>query len=140
MLYDVNINLWATLAAAFAHMILGSLWYGPFFGKAWMKSIGKDPNVPIDDKMKKEGQKAMMMVMPASLLTAYILAHFIDFTASVTALEGAQTGFWIWLGFQATLIFQYVLFEGKKKMTALINASNQLVGFMLMGEILAVWA
>jgi hypothetical protein len=68
------------------------------------------------------------------------LAHFVDYTASVTWLEGAQTGFWVWLGFQVTLIVQYVAFEGKSKNSALINAAYQLVGLMLMGAILAVWA
>lgn len=140
MIYDVSVNLWAVLAVAALHMILGSFWYGPLFGKAWMKSMGWDPNKTIDEKMRKEGQKAMMLMVPTALLTAYILAHFVDYTASVTWLEGAQTGFWVWLGFQVTLIVQYVAFEGKSKNSALINAAYQLVGLMLMGAILAIWA
>ncbi len=140
MIYDVSINLWAVLAAAALHMILGSFWYGPLFGKAWMKSLGWDPNKAIDDTLRKEGQKAMALMVPTALLTAYVLAHFVDFTASVTWTEGAQAGFWIWLGFQMTLIVQYVVFEGKSKKTALINAAYQLVSLMLMGAILAVWA
>ncbi len=140
MVTDISVNLWAVLVAATFHMVLGSLWYGPLFGKAWMKAMGWDPNKVIDEKMKKEGQKAMMLMVPNALLTAYILAHFVDYTVSVTWLEGAQTGFWLWLGFQLTLIVQYVVFEGKTKKSAAINASYQLVGLMIMGAILAAWA
>lgn len=140
MVADISVNLYAVLAAAAANMVLGSLWYGPLFGKAWMKAMGWDPNKVIDEKMKKEGQKSMALMVPVSLLAAYVLAHFVDYTVSVTWSEGAQTGFWLWLGFQVTLITQYVVFEGKSKKSALINAGYQLVGLMMMGAILAVWA
>ncbi|WKZ28681.1 MAG: DUF1761 domain-containing protein [Patescibacteria group bacterium] len=140
MISDVTINLYAVVVAAAANMALGSLWYGPLFGKAWMKGMGMDPNMPMDDKKKKEGMKAMMWMVPLSLLTAYVLAHFVDYTVSVTWSEGMQAGFWIWLGFQLTMVIQSVLFEGKKKEVAVINAAYQLAGLMLMGGILAVWA
>lgn len=140
MVSNVLVNYWAVLAAAAACMVLGSLWYGPLFGKAWMKSMGWDPNAPMTPEKRKAGNKAMMWMVPVSLLTAYVLAHFVDYTAAVTWAEGAQTGFWIWLGFQLTLLIQSALFEGKKRKTLVINASYQLVALMTMGAILAVWA
>ncbi len=140
MVSDVIVNWTAVLAAAAACMVLGSLWYGPLFGKAWMKSMGWDPNQPMTPEKKKAGNKAMMWMVPVSLLTAYVLAHFVDYTASVTWAEGAQTGFWIWLGFQLTLLIQSVIFEGKKRETMVINASYQLAALTTMGAILAVWA
>ncbi len=140
MVSDVSINAWAVLVAAAACMVLGSLWYGPLFGKPWMKSMGWDPNMTMTPEKRKAGNKAMMWMIPVSLLTAYILAHFVDYTGSATWLEGAQTGFWIWLGFQLTLLIQTVIFEGKKRETMVINASYQLVALMIMGAILAVWA
>ncbi len=36
----VDINYGAVLVAAIIEIVLGFLWYGPFFGKMWMKSIG----------------------------------------------------------------------------------------------------
>ncbi len=134
------INYWAVLVAALTCMVLGSLWYGPLFGKIWMKSMGWNPNEPITPEKKKEGNKAMAWMVPVSLLMAYVLAHFVDYTAAFTWAEGAQTGFWIWLGFQLTLLIQAVIFEGKKRETMFINASYQLVSLMIMGAILAVWA
>ena len=34
------INYGAVVGAAVASMILGSLWYGPLFGKPWMAAMG----------------------------------------------------------------------------------------------------
>lgn len=137
---EVMINYWAVLVAAVLNMGLGSLWYGPLFGKPWMKSMGWDPNMKIDDAKRAEGNKAMMLMVPVSLLTAYVLAHFVDYTKSATWQQGATTGFWLWLGFQLTLLVQTVVFEGKKKETAAINAGYQLAALAMMGAILAVWA
>lgn len=140
MMSPVDVQWPAVLVAAALNMVLGSLWYGPLFGKPWMKSMGWDPNQPMTPEKRKAGNRAMMWVIPVSLLTAYVLAHFVDYTASVTWRDGAVTGFWLWLGFQLTLLVQEVLFSGKKKQTLYINASYQLAALMLMGAILASWA
>ena len=140
MIPDVMINYWAVLGAALAAMVVGSLWYGPLFGKVWMKPMGWDPNQPMSPEKRKAGNKAMMWMIPVSLLTAYVLAHFVDYTASITWAEGAQAGFWIWLGFQFTLLLQSVIFEGKKKEAFYVNAGYQLVTLAVMGAILAVWS
>lgn len=141
MVADIDVNGWAVLAAAVSTMVLGGLWYGPLFGKAWMKGMGWDPNAMMKDPaMKKEGRKAMGFMVLTSLLMAYVLAHFVDYTASVTWTDGLQTGFWIWLGFQATYIVQTVLFEKRSKNVALISAGYQLAALMIQGAILAAWA
>ena len=35
----MNINYLAVVVAAIVNMALGSLWYGPIFGKAWIKMM-----------------------------------------------------------------------------------------------------
>ncbi len=140
MVSDVSLNLWAVLAAAAANMVLGSLWYGPFFGKAWMKGMGWDPNMKPTPEMKKAMGKSMGVMALTSLLMAYVLAYFVQYSAAITWMDGAQTGFWAWAGFQLTFIIQTVIFERKNKTVATINAAYQLVALMGMGAILAVWA
>lgn len=36
-----SVNLVAAVAAAVASMVVGCIWYGVIFGKAWMKLTGK---------------------------------------------------------------------------------------------------
>ena len=35
-----NINIWAVLVATLSTFLVGWLWYGPLFGKAWMSASG----------------------------------------------------------------------------------------------------
>ncbi len=36
---EVTINLLAVLTAAVSAFIVGGIWYGPLFGKAWMREF-----------------------------------------------------------------------------------------------------
>lgn len=134
----VEINYWAVLAAALGNFALGSLWYSPlFFGKKWMHYMGWSEQ---DMESKKKGVgKSYALMFIGTLVTTYILAHFVKYTNSVTWLMGMQTGFWIWLGFIAPMAMGSVLWEGKKWGLYFINAGFYLVAMVMMGAILAVW-
>ena len=47
----VAVNRRAILVAAIVALIIGSIWYGPLFGNAWMKLMKFDPKEVA--KMKK---------------------------------------------------------------------------------------
>ena len=51
----MQINYLAILVSAILSMVVGSIWYGPLFGKKWAELIGADPN---DKKKMKEMQKS----------------------------------------------------------------------------------
>lgn len=129
---QVSINFWAVVVAAAANMALGAVWYLPgVFGKTWMKETGK--------KMA-DGQSSTplwMLTTLAALFTAYVLAHFIQYTAAVTVVEGAVTGLWIGLGFVATAFGATALFGGWSLRLYLIQAGYQVAALVLMGAILA---
>ena len=133
-----TINYLAVLVAAVASMVLGSLWYSPLmFGKLWMQLSGIN--------MKEAPPKSKMMklygaLFVSTLVMVYVLAHMVDYAQATTAMEGAQAGFWIWLGFVATVSLGSVLWENKPVKLYLLNNAFQLVSMMLMGVILEVWA
>ena len=72
------VNYWAVVASAVASMVIGSIWYGPMFGKMFMKEMGMD-------KWSKEKQDAMKKTMGvsylgqfiASLIMFYVVAGYI---------------------------------------------------------------
>ena len=41
MLDFTGLNWWAILLATGAAFALGGLWYGPMFGQAWLRALGK---------------------------------------------------------------------------------------------------
>ena len=129
-----QINYLAVLATAVVNILLGMLWYSPIlFGNIWMKAIGKTK-----EELGGAGVGYVFTIITA-LITAVVLALFIGYAQADTILKGIQTGFWIWLGFVATTTLAGVLWEGQPLKVYLIYNGLQLVTFIVMGSILAVW-
>ena len=137
MMAAVSINYWAVLAATIAAIVLGFLWYGPLFGKVWMQLMGMDKK-KMDKNMKKQMTKSYIILVITTLITSYVLAHFVKYLGT-TVSDALQTAFWIWLGFVATIQIGIVLWDGKPWKLYFINASHQLVSLALMATILALW-
>jgi hypothetical protein len=137
----MGINLWSVLVAAVATMVLGFLWYSPLlFARPWMVSMGYDP----EDKaklaeMQKGAGKMYALSFLASLVSALVLAKIIAITTVSSALYGMKIGFAVWLGFVTTVQLTSVLFAKQPTKLYLINTGYQLVCYLAMGAILAVW-
>ena len=136
-----NVNLLSVLAAGIATMILGFVWYSPaLFAKPWMREMGYDLN----DKAKlKEMQKSAGptygIAFLAGLVSAFMLAKILSITPIDTALYGMKLGFGVWLGFVATVQLTGALFMKSSMKLLAINTGYQLVCYLVMGAILAVW-
>ncbi len=139
MVIEISINYWAVLTAGVASFVLGMIWYAPgVFGNAWMR-LGKFSKESMDEARKKGMAWRFLTMFLGSLLIAYILAHFVQYTSSMTFAMGMTTGFWVWLGFVVPVLIGSVLWENKPFTYYLINAAFHLVSLLVMGGILAVW-
>lgn len=137
----MDVNLLAVLVAALATMVLGFLWYSPMlFAKPWMLAMGYDPNDKARiEAMQKGAGKSYGITFIASLITAFVLAKIIDVTTVNTVLYGMKIGFAVWLGFVTTVQLTGKLFGNQPMKLYLINTGYQLVCYLAMGAILAVW-
>ncbi|MEO8433831.1 MAG: DUF1761 domain-containing protein [Pyrinomonadaceae bacterium] len=134
----MKIKYLAVLVAAILHWILGGVWYGVLFTNKFIQLIGWDQAKL--QQMESQGPgKELGIALIMSLVLCYILAHFVQYTRSTTAMGGAQTAFWLWLGFIVTTNIATVLFEERPMGLFLINISYQFVGCVIAGMILAVW-
>jgi hypothetical protein len=140
-MHVMGVNLLAVLVAAIAAMVVGFLWYSPFlFAKPWMVLMGYDPNDKAGlEQMRKSAGKSYGISFLASLLSAFVLGKIIVITTVDSALYGMKIGFAIWLGFVATVQLTEVLFAKKPAKLFLINTGYQMVCYLAMGAILAVW-
>lgn len=135
----IEINFLAVLAAAVAAMALGALWYSPLlFGKQWVRLMGWGEVVP--PSAKKSAAKGYAIQLALSLVTAYVLAHFVFVWGAATASEGLALGFFVWLGFEVPVMMGAQLWEGKSWKLFAINASYQLVALLVAAVILTLWA
>ncbi len=141
----VPVNIWAVIVSGIAMFVLGFLWYGPVFGKTWMK-LAKIT----DEQMKKaqaEGQAKMIpsyaMVLVGALVMSYVFAVHGTFAMAYFKTSGAwfgiQGAFWTWLGFIAPVTLSGPLWEGKSwKLYAFDNA-YRLISLAVAGAIIASW-
>jgi len=137
----MGVNLWSVLVAAIATMILGFLWYSPLlFARPWMVAMGYDPEDKAKmDEMRKSAGKSYGIAFVASLVAAFILGKIIDVTTVDSALYEMKIDFAMWLGFVTTVQLTAKLFGNQPTKLYLINTGYQLVCYLAMGAILAVW-
>ncbi len=130
-----DINYWSVLVAALAGWVVGAVWYSPaLFAKPWLKALGKRQG-----DNKGGAGKAMGIGFLVTLLTAYVLAHFVQAVGAIDWMEGAQLGFWAWLGFVFTRTMLSSVFEGRSWKLFCIGTFHDLVVFLVMGGILGYW-
>jgi hypothetical protein len=137
----IGINLWSVLVAAVAAMILGFVWYSPIlFASPWMRLMGVDPNDNAKlAEMRKGAGKLYGLAFVASIVSALVLAKIIAITTVNTIPYGMKIGFAVWLGFVTTVQLTGALFGKQPTKLYLINTGYQLVCYLVMGAILAVW-
>lgn len=137
----IQVNYIAVLVCGVIAMVLGSLWYGPLFGKPWMKELGMSKG-QMNQAMKKGMAKNYVIMFISSLLLAYVLAHVLGFASNdmggTSVSNGLQGGFWMWLGFVATTMLGKVLWEGKSLKLYAIDSGYYLALILLMGVTLSV--
>lgn len=137
----MEINYLAVLVCAVLSMVVGSIWYGPLFGKKWAEIIGADMSDEIKRKqMQKEAASLYAVQFVLSLLQLYILAHFVQGWTEVSGIENAL---WLWLGFILPTIAGGVMWNNNpnkvKWSMFLIQAGYQLIMFIIYGLILSTW-
>jgi hypothetical protein len=147
-----DLNWLAIGLSVLAMMILGFVWYAPWFptGKVWMRNMGMDPkNAP----KPAGGAMAMSMglMVVGSFLMMFVFAHtnMVYEDAFRNEETGGDPGFdlrlmdtltgavFTWLGFIVPLNFNNVAFEGKKWSTFFVNVGYYLVGLLVAGTLLA---
>lgn len=141
----LHINYLAILAAVVVNMVVGFLWYGPVFGKAWVRLSG----LPADFKPTSAAMiRATLLQLIGAFLMAYCLAHSAEvWRPSVwnagadhpSYIYGIMAGFFTWLGFILPVLFGSVAWEGKSWKLLALNAGYYFIVLQLAGQILAHW-
>ncbi len=139
----VDVNYVAVFLAALSSMAVGFMWYGPGFGKTWMKLMGWTKLQMTAKPNATEMNKLYGIQFLGSLAMAYILSHALVFANAYLGSRGIagglMTGFFNWLGFVAPVTLGSVLWEGKSWKLWAFNNSYYLTVLLVMGLVLSLF-
>ncbi len=141
-----DVNLFAVLVAGVIPMIVGSLWYGPLFGKRWLGMMEMTAEEVQEgfNPVKTYGVSVLL-----SLLTAYILAQLIAeiAPADVSSMEGGggsvmvgvHVGLMALVAFVIPAAHQSVTFEKRRAGLAWLNVAYNGMALILQAVVIALW-
>ncbi len=133
-LFDIN---WlAILVATLLPMVVGSLWYGPLFGKTWMNLMEVTEE---EIKGNFNPRQAYGISTLMAFIMAFVLANVIGLADHGSAVHGMLLGGFLWLGLLVPYGYQAVAFEQRKKQLYFMSMAYNLVVLLLMGLILGGW-
>lgn len=132
---------WPAIAVgAVAYWVLGSLWYSPvLFAKKWIAYLKIDVNAP-------DAKKGMALMFGGSLVLMFVQALAIAILAERLHIRGAGWMSGLKLGaltgvcFCAATIGINYLYEKKPMGLFMINAGYAIVGNIIAGIIICMWA
>ena len=134
MLEFAGLNWWAILVATVAAFALGWLWYGPLFGEAWLKAVGKTA------EEIEPSPRPFIITFFTTLLTCIVLAALMNGLDMMNLTGGIALGAMTGIGFIAASQASDNAFCGWGMPLFLILSGYRVVFNILMGAILGVWA
>lgn len=129
-----QIHWLAVVAAAVAGFVVGGLWYGPLFGKAWMAERGVTP------ESAKAGTNMPLIfgtTFMLNLIAAFVLDHVFGTYGHPGIHLAVMISGGIALAFVITSIGVNYLFSQVSLKLFLIDAGYWLVIYCVMGALLA---
>lgn len=133
----MEINYISIFAAAVAAMVVGSLWYGPLFGKSWMK-LTKVTEKDLKKASKAKMQKMYLMGFVIHSVLAWSLLYLGNLLEYKTINEWASLGFWVGFLFVGVGSKPDYIWTKRPKKLWLINATYGAISLAVMGIVLAV--
>jgi len=128
------VNYVAVLVAALASFFFGWLWYGALFAKTFMKLSGKKSK-----DMHGNMTKSMTIEGVTHIVRAWVVSIVLVWVAATTMNAALWAGFYVWLGFVATVTAGGVAWNKEPWGLWVLNNGHHLVSILIVSGILVSW-
>ncbi len=130
----IHLGLWAVLPTAILGFLVGGLWYGPLFGKAWAEARG------LGEELKQGANMPLIfgLTFLLNLFSAAVLDHVLTTYGAPGIYLALMISGGIAAGFIVPAMGVNYLFSRLPLKLFLIDAGYWLVIYPLMGLVLAL--
>jgi hypothetical protein len=129
-----EVHMLSILVAAVSGFLVGGLWYGPLFGKAWQAARGLS-----DDAMKNANMPMIFgLTFVLNLFSAFILDHTLSTYGAPGLNLSVMISSGVALGFIVPAIGVNYLFSRQSLRLFMIDAGYWLVIYSVMGVVFAL--
>lgn len=138
MTFSVSeINLWAVLVCAVASFMVGGLWYGLIFAKAWPAVHGFSED-QLASMAKKQGRN-FAIFFATDLVMATVISMLAVNLGVASAVQGAGLGLLLWVGITATTGAAKNAACDRSLSAYLMDCGHELAALLVMGLIIGAW-
>lgn len=133
----VEVHFISIILAMIVNIAVGMLWYGPLFGKIWLKMTG----------MKQEDAQMKPIDMAMAWVVAFLMTvglnSTLQFSEMVSEIDGIlnilATAGMITATFMAPVGLNLVIWEKRNPMLFLLNMGHFFVTLIATGIVLSFW-
>lgn len=135
---NIELNFIAIGGAVLANFFIGFVWYGPLFGKAWNRAVGR-----AEDHAAQGSALAMGLIanVVGAFLLAFVMANNIGaWTPSSWGIkdvtygpvnQALQAAIFTWLGFIVPPLVNGIVWEGRRWSLFAINGGYYLLSLLV---------
>lgn len=129
-----DVNWLAVIVVALLNVAMGALWYSPkAFGRLWTRAHN------FSEGMLQPTAWHYLGAVIVGLITAWVLAVFVNLVNPMTMGEAAGMAFLAWFGFVAATSLSGVIWAKKPVMAYVIDSAFELLALVVMTCILTFW-
>lgn len=126
----MDISIVAVVLVGISNMALGFFWYGPIFGKKWMKEVG------LTEKEINEGPgMGYLFSFLGAMFMGAVTSLLVHRLGIVQATDGLVLGLVVGLGYVGTTFLSNYIFANRSRALYLIDAGYQILAVVLAGLI-----
>ena len=133
-----NTNVWEILIAAVGSFVIGWLWFGPLFGKVWMR-LSHITHADQEEAKRKGMAKQLTISIISSIITAFVLLSILGSMIAPSVVGASIVAFWVWLGFSVPTFLNGVLWEDKSWKLFWISSTHILATLVFTGLVYSFW-